>query len=324
MFFGLKKYFVTFVILALCCLPITNAKTIRLDETDLGGQNYKYLYQWYDPDIKPKAIVIALHGMSMHGSAYNGLANHLAEEGMLVLAPDLPGYGRRHKVISYSQAIDEIADIIKATRASYKNLPIICLGESIGANLALSAAQNKSFIVDGLILSNPALKPRLHISARAVKDDISMLIGLVDANVTLNLSPYVKAYASEDPVIIQAVLADPLVRTQLSCQDIWHSYGMMQPVFKQASLIESSTAILIMQGSKDRVVNSKAIIKLISNLSTKDLTVKWFKGRGHIMLETPDPNIDVLQTIDEWLKFHIDEPDFDIESPTSVKRNVRI
>ena len=101
-----------------------------------------------------------------------------------------------------------------------------------------------------------------------------------------------------------AVLDDPLVRTKSSCQDIWHSYGMMQPVFKQASLIESSTAILIMQGSKDRVLNSKAIIKLVSNLNANDLTVKWFKGRGHLILETADPKVDVLQTIDEWLKFH--------------------
>ncbi len=84
MFWWLRKYFVTFVILTLCYLP-ASAKVIRLDETDLGGQHYKYLYQWYNPDVKPKAVVIAIHGLTMHGSIFDGLARHLVEDGFLVL-----------------------------------------------------------------------------------------------------------------------------------------------------------------------------------------------------------------------------------------------
>ena len=304
-----KKYFVTFVILALCCVPASTAQVIRLDETDLAGQHYKYLYEWYNPDIKPKAIVVAVHGLTMHGAVYDSLARHLAEKGIIVLAPDLPGYGRRNidKEISYSQAINEIADIIQAANKDYKNLPIICMGESLGCDLVLYAIRNKSIPICGLILSSPALVPRLHICPSLAKNDVSMIIGLVDANVKMDLSSYIKAYASEDPVITKAVLNDPLVRKQLSCQNIWHSYEIMQPVYKQASLIDSSTAILIMQGRKDRVLKSKAIIKLVSNLNANDLTVKWFKDRGHLMLETPYPQVDVLQTIDEWLRFHTSE-----------------
>jgi alpha-beta hydrolase superfamily lysophospholipase len=290
-------------------LPAGNAKVIRLDETNLGSQHYKYLYQWYNPDAKPKAIVIAVHGLSLHGLVYDGLARHLAGEGMLVLAPDLPGYGRRNKKeISYSQAIREIADIIQAARANYKNLPIICLGESLGSNLTVYAVQSRSIPVDGLILSSPALKPRLHLNPWLVKNDVNMLVGLIDANATMNMSPYLKAYVSENPAITKAVLNDPLVRTQLSCQDIWHTYEMMQPLYKQAGLIKSSTAILIMQGNKDRVLKSNAIIKLVSNLNANDLTIKWFKDRGHLIVEAPAPQIDVLQTIDEWLQFRINEP----------------
>jgi len=63
-----------------------------------------------------------------------------------------------------------------------------------------------------------------------------------------------------------------------------------------------------MQGSKDKVLKSQAIIKLVSNLNTNDLTVKWFKDHGHLMLETPNPQIDILHTIDDWLKSHLNEP----------------
>jgi alpha-beta hydrolase superfamily lysophospholipase len=67
-----------------------------------------------------------------------------------------------------------------------------------------------------------------------------------------------------------------------------------------------------MQGSKDRVLKSSAIIKLVSNLSTSDLTVKWFKDRGHLILEAPQPRIDVLQTIDEWLQSRINNKEISI------------
>ncbi len=189
-------------------------------------------------------------------------------------------------------------------RAIIRTCPLSVWERALVLTWPLYVMQIRSIPLDGLILSSPALKPRLHINPRMMKGDMNMIIGLIDANATMNLSPYIKAYVSEDPAITRAVLNDPLVRKQFSCQDIWHSYVMMKPIYKEASLINNSTPILIMQGSKDRVLESKAIIKLVSNLNTNDLTVKWFKDHGHLMLEAPEPHIDVLQTIDEWLHNH--------------------
>ncbi len=87
---------------------------------------------------------------TLHGLTYDHLAYHLAKEGMIVFSPDLPGSGRRWQKdsISYLKAEKDLEDIIQSVKNTYKNTPIICLGESLGANLALSIAESRPDLTD--------------------------------------------------------------------------------------------------------------------------------------------------------------------------------
>ncbi len=314
-----KKHFVTFLtglILNLCLIQAVGAQVMRLDEAALADKHYKYVYQWYDPQLKPKGILIAIHGLTLHGLLYENLARHLAEEGILVLAPDLPGYGRRwqnaknspkeqRSRICYSQAQDELIELAQSAKSTYKGIPLFCLGESLGANLALHVAEGQSDLVDGVILCAPAIKLRMNLNPRTIRDKASLVIGVLNPHATVNLAPYIEDYISDDPSIAKTTLNDPLVRKRLSYRDMWQSYQEMQPVYKEASRINTSTAVLILQGSQDKILCSRSIINLLSNLNSNDQTVKWFKNRGHLMLEACQPKPDVLQTLDEWLKLHV-------------------
>jgi alpha-beta hydrolase superfamily lysophospholipase len=286
-----------------------NSKVIRQDQVDIADKHYPYLYQWSDSAIKPKAIVIAIHGVTMHGLTYDHLAYHLAQEGTLVLSPDLPGCGRRWQKdsVSYIKAQEELIDIIQSVKKTHKNLPIICLGESLGANLALSTAETNPQLVDGIVLSSPALKRRINVTPKTVVGSVNMLVGLVKTNTLVDLSPYVRAYASEDPTIVQTMLDDPLIHRQIKSQDLWDSCNAMKSVFKEAKLISKTTPVLIIQGSQDRILKANAIIKLVSNLNSDDQTVKWLNHQGHMILEECQPRADVLQTIDDWFKTHVDK-----------------
>ncbi len=285
-----------------------HSKVIRLDQVDLSAKHYPYLYQWSDPAIKPKAIVIAIHGITMHGLTYDQLANHLAKGGNLVFSPDLPGNGRRWQkdAVSYLKSQEELVDIIQSAKKTYKNLPVICLGESLGANLALSTAEANPGLVDGIILSSPAFKRRINVTPKTVVGSMNMLVGLVKTDTTVDLSPYMRAYASEDPAIVKTMLNDPLIHRQVTTQYLWDSCNAMKNVFKEARLISKTTPVLIIQGSQDRILNANAIIKLVSSLNSEDQTVKWLNNRGHMILEECQPRPDVLQTIDDWFKNHIE------------------
>src|SRR5581483_6539252 len=47
-----------------------SAKVIASDEVTLAGKHYPYLYEWKDNDIKARAVIIAIHGILMHGRTY--------------------------------------------------------------------------------------------------------------------------------------------------------------------------------------------------------------------------------------------------------------
>jgi hypothetical protein len=52
------------------------------------------------------------------------------------------------------------------------------------------------------------------------------------------------------------------------------------------------------------VVKSNAVVQLLNNLKSKDQTVRWFKNRGHVLLETAYIRPDTLTIVTGWLKEH--------------------
>jgi alpha-beta hydrolase superfamily lysophospholipase len=256
----------------------------------------------------------------MHGLTYERLANHLAEEGAIVLSPDLPGCGRRWQkdAVSFQNAKEQTVEIIEAAKKSYKDLPVFVLGESLGANLTLAIAQHRPDLVDGIILSSPALKRRVNVTPKIVVGSMELLFGLLKTDTMIDLSPYVRNYASEDPLIVQAMLNDPHIHRQIKCQDLWNSCNAMKDVYKNAKLVSKTTPVLIMQGSQDKILKADAIIKLASNLNSSDQTIKWYNDRGHMLLQECQPKPDVLETLDHWFKNHIDKSSLQARSAESL------
>src|SRR5688572_25291849 len=51
---------------------------------------------WGQDNSSPRAIVLAIHGMTLHGGTYDRTARALAGRGVTVIAPDMRGYGRNY------------------------------------------------------------------------------------------------------------------------------------------------------------------------------------------------------------------------------------
>lgn len=302
----------------ICCgiffaAPVS-AQVVRNDSAVLDGQSYPYVYKWSNATLKPKAVVVAIHGLIMHGLIFDALATHLAEQGIVVLAPDLRGHGRwcqgngkkgnqAPALVAYGQSQEDLLAIVAAAKADYPNVPLYCLGESLGAAIALYAAGENPACVDGLILSSPAVKHRVHITHEMFEDVAKQLTNPVYRQV--NMVPYIKKFASNDPRIVDEYVKDPLVRKRLTPWDLIKSAHSIRPTLKYASKIHANVPVLVIQGSKDEMLHSKAVINLVSHLNSEDQTVKWFKNHGHVMLETAFVQPDVMQAVDRWLNDHI-------------------
>lgn len=263
---------------------------------------------WQDTTQRPKAMAIAVHGLTMHGSVYDTMARRLASEGFIVIAPDLRGFGRwmetsankDYNKMDYDQSYNDLVSLLKSAREEHPTLPMFCIGESLGAVMVLHAAAENPNEVSGLILSSPAI--RRHAFVGPLTANAAPFIARPNRQV--NLVPYIKRFASEDRQITEAALEDPLVRKHMSAFEFLRTCNTIKPALDYAEKLPSNMPVLIIQGSKDRMVRSNAVVLCLEHMKSMDQTVRWFSNRGHLLLETAYVRPDTMETVDAWLTSH--------------------
>lgn len=304
----LRQIFLFAASLVLPMLACQSAKAEVVLESDpvIEGAPKAHYYRWQDNSQKPKGVAIALHGLIMHGRVYDRLAHELTDMGFVVIAPDLRGYGQysqeetsaaEHKVL-YDKSYADICQLTKAVRNQYPDTPLFLIGESLGAGMAIRVASEHGKLVDGIVLSSPAIKARLHINRRVVKD-LSML--LVHPKREVDLSPYIKEFSSESAEIANGALQDPLVRKSLPPSDIFRTAFLISKIKNFARKIPADMPVLIIQGDQDRMLKCNGVVTLISRLKSTDQTVRWFSGIGHILIETDHILPETIMTLRSWL-----------------------
>jgi alpha-beta hydrolase superfamily lysophospholipase len=120
------------------------------------------LRQW-DAD-HPRAVIVALHGMSDYSEAFDMPGPWWAQQGITTYAYDQRGFGAAPDpgVWAGGNAMrGDLDDFVDAVRAKYPGLPVFALGESMGGAVVLSSlATPDPPHVDGVILVSPAVWSR--------------------------------------------------------------------------------------------------------------------------------------------------------------------
>lgn len=285
---------------------------VQLVETEPGAANWRLpLYRWQSSEVRTKGVVLAIHGVTLHGKCFAGLAKPLADKGFVFLAPDLRGFGwwirgRMPKTsgwqIDYERSVNDLIYLLEEVRHKYPDKPVFCLGESIGASLALKIARRRGDLLDGLILCSPAVKRRFVISPVMFGQ---LLITAVNPRRQHPLKPYVDRYISEDERIIHGYENDPAIRRTLSFWELVKSDKVNQSCLKNAILVDPSLPVLIIEGMKDRLCISSAVKKLDTRLRSNDKTICWLKNKGHLIVETDYIPKEVILAVEEWLGNHL-------------------
>jgi alpha-beta hydrolase superfamily lysophospholipase len=249
------------------------------------------IYHWSENNREPRGIVIAIHGVAMHGRCYGALAKQLAAMGFDVYSTDLRGYGRnpdpRHTYCDLSDAAN------CKHRMNYR--------KSLGSSMAIRMAALYPELTDGLILSAPAIRYRSLIDTKTLTKAIVMT---AFPAAQCDMSPFVDRYSATDPVLAEQLNADPLMRRHLSGIQVVQSCFTVHKTLGFVKSIAQTTPVLVLQGSEDRCVKAGGIALLIANLKSSDSTVRWFHNRGHILLETDTVRPDTMQTVCGWLYEH--------------------
>lgn len=101
---------------------------------------------------------LLLHGIGLSHRSFTGLAKALSASGDTI-ALDLPGFGatpRPKRPISVEEYAASIANVIERTGVG----PVVVVGHSMGAQLALELAIVRPDLVDAVVLAGPVVDPR--------------------------------------------------------------------------------------------------------------------------------------------------------------------
>jgi len=277
------------------------AEPVQVEHGRLARALNLPVYQWQDNQRPAKAVVLAIHGLTMHGTVFDAYARRLAADGIIVIATDLRGYGAWYQGgdnsgINYLQSEKDLCALTSAVRQQYKGLPLFLAGESLGGSMAIRLAARNEGLVDGLILVSPAIK--LHYSIKTIVD---ALVSVAKPSHQFDVSNYIRKNFSEDPQITAEGMTDPLIRKHLSMVDLYRSCQFIAGSRQYISQVPSNIPVLILQGAADRIVKPSGAALLNANLRTADKCMQLLPTRGHILIETQHIHQDTMNSIVSWV-----------------------
>ncbi|MEV6555294.1 alpha/beta fold hydrolase [Nocardia sp. NPDC051756] len=153
--------------------------------------------------------VLVLHGVTGHGKRWEDLAaNHLPD--VRIIAPDLRGHGRSSTLPpwTFEAVVDDLIELLDAETTE----AVTVVGHSFGGACALYLARRRPDLVRQLILLDPALglEPDL---AGEVADSI-LAEPDYESVAHARADKLDSAWADAEPHILEAELAEHLVRTE--------------------------------------------------------------------------------------------------------------
>lgn len=177
------KVFVVLVLIVFICAPVLAAKKKSSKKPkELLPQKIEYISRkdfkivanlWLPPNIEKNTrvpLVILLHSIAESKQMWDPYAKELAEKGYSVLAIDLRGHGESNKRKSkrlYWRSFESeswnnmLYDVTEGINYLKQNNPevninkIIIVGSSLGANVAVVAAEKEKDKVKGIALLSP-------------------------------------------------------------------------------------------------------------------------------------------------------------------------
>ncbi|NCT99886.1 MAG: alpha/beta hydrolase [Comamonadaceae bacterium] len=259
------------------------------------------LYDWPLPSrVRPRGVVLIVHGLGEHAWRYNDLAHRLNEWGFFVRAYDQRGHGDSGGapgVLPDDDALlDDLQEMVDDTRrhiAEPWSCPLILLGHSMGGLVSATFVQRGMARVDALVLSSPALDAGLSGFKR-------WLIGLM-----MRLSPDTTLgngldaeKISHDPAVVKAYQRDRRVHDRISAR-LARFIDDNGPRVRAAAPRWPVPTLLMFAGD-DHLVNPAGSVAFANAAPAPMVVARRFDGLYHEIFNERD-NAAVFDTLRQWL-----------------------
>ena len=257
----------------------------------------------WDAEVTPRAIIIALHGMSDYSNAFDMPARQWVPLGITTVALDQRGFGAGPNpgLWAGSAAMRaDLGDLVQATKRRYPGVAIFALGESMGGGVLLSALAESQLDVSGAILVAPAVWSRrdMPIVYRVALFLVAHLLPGMD--LSNNAASRVATIVPSDNIpMLRALSRDPLFQKHTRADALFGLVNLMDEARNAPQKITQAPPILLLTGAKDQVIPHAPTEAVITELGTKG-EVRHYANGYHMLLrdlEGPLVNQDVAQWV---------------------------
>ena len=283
---------------------------MAMDDVIVARDGTKLPMRHWDAEGEPRAVIVALHGMSDYSNAFDMPAKVWVKSGITTIAYDQRGFGRSEKPGLWAGAEAMRADLndaVAAARARYPGIPVFVLGESMGGAVVLTGlASNAAPAADGIILVAPAVWSRgdMPLTYRAALFlGAHLLPGMILSN---NAAGRVVTIIPSDNVeLLRALARDPLFQKKTRTDTVFGLVNLMDEARTAPQVIKTAPPILFLYGANDQIIPAKPTQAVIAALGAKAIPfeVKRYEHGYHMLLRDLDGE-SVDKDVADWVLAH--------------------
>lgn len=264
--------------------------------------------RWASQD-EPRAVMVAVHGLSGAALDYEPLGRALAPLGFTVCAPELRGQGndpvpaRRGDLDSIETWFADLRAFLALVREQHPGLPLYFYGESMGAAiltrfLAQAGPDDQPL---GLILASPVVaiqqRPPFWLNA------IFQTLRVVWPKFRIDLRPLAKRdkvqrIVTRDEAHREWYATAPHKLDVFTIRFFEQLQGLIDGCFEAAARIR--VPVLVLYARHDVFIGEKLVEEFFARLASEDKELTLYPESYHLLLHDHDRDA-VLTRVVDWL-----------------------
>lgn len=250
------------------------------------------------PEHRPKAVVIALHGMNDYSYAFRMPGEFLRKRGVAVYAYDQRGFGKNRMPGIWpgnTALVEDLKEIVTAIKQRYPSTPLFVLGESMGGAVAIAAFSHSAMpLVDGVILSAPAVWGGSSMNP-FYRATLWAMAQIMPSTVLTGHDLHIMA-SDNIPMLIE-LGRDPLVQKGTRVDSILGLVRLMDIGY--ANMRKLHVPVLLLYGKQDQIIPPFAVASALQKVQD-NITLAYYPQGYHLLLRDLH-NHEVLTDMINWM-----------------------
>ncbi|MHA1536451.1 MAG: lysophospholipase [Alphaproteobacteria bacterium] len=249
----------------------------------ITGDRVRLPYRVWLPRGKPKAVILAVHGMNEHSRAFDLPAASWRATSIATYAYDQRGFGgapQRGIWPGPGVMVEDLKAMAQLVRRRHPGTPFFVLGVSMGGGVVLAAIGGPNALpADGAILAAPAIWGRKTMPALYPPTLWLAAHTIPWVEVTSN---DIHRVPSDNIDVLRELSRDPRVIKATRVDAVFGLVGLMDAALAAAGDVR--VPVLLLYGEKDRIIPRKPTLKVLKRLPKARRRVALYRNGWHFLL----------------------------------------